>query len=154
MKTIDDSNLTNWQAYYEEFNKESPRGMVIIATAQLEAHLQKIIEKYLSIHPSDIQKIFNSNLSNFDGKIRMSYSLGLIDKDTCHDLDLIRQIRNEFAHSLYDLSFDSNIIINLCQKLKHKIPFDHFPNTSINLFAVASAMFLSRLSLILLGQIK
>lgn len=149
MKQIDEEKLKDWQAYYEEFNNESPRGMVIIASAQLEALLQKIIETYLSVHLSDIRYIFSSHLTSFDGKINLARSLKIIDKTIYYDLNIIRQIRNEFAHSLYYLSFDSDTIVKLCQKFKHKIPFDHFPNTPINQFAVASSMVLTRLNLVL-----
>src|SRR3546814_2970630 len=66
-------------------------------------------------------------LGNFSSKIKMCYCLGLIDKMIKEDLNLIRKIRNEFAHDLY-ASFDSDKIKNWCLQLKwHKIIVTPYP---------------------------
>lgn len=154
MKTIDESSFEHLKDFFDVFNYESPRGMVIIAAAELEDHLQKIIGEYLESQPSEIHNCFESNLTNFAGKIQTAFSLKLIDKKIKDDLDLFRQIRNEFAHSSFEINFESEQIINYCKKFKNTIPFDHFPNTPINQFKGAFSMVMSKLEIILFGISK
>lgn len=154
MKIINEPNLDNLKKFFDVFNDESPRGMVIIAAAELEDYLQKIIGKYLQSKPSDIHKCFESNLTNFAGKIQTAYSLNLINKEIKEDLDLFRQIRNEFAHNSFEISFESEQIISYCQKFKHTIPFDHFQNKPINQFKGAFSWVMSKLEIILFSISK
>lgn len=51
----------------------------------------------------------------------MCSALGLISEDECHDLTLIRKIRNEFAHNM-QASFDDQAIKSRCKALRYRIP--------------------------------
>lgn len=48
-----------------------------------------------------------SPLSTFSAKIQITYRLGLIDKDIAHALNLVRRIRNSFAHELSGISLSN-----------------------------------------------
>ena len=56
-------------------------------------------------------------LSSFAAKAKVAYALALIDEQTKEDLDYIRKIRNEFAHSIKEISFQDNPIREYCNKL-------------------------------------
>jgi DNA-binding MltR family transcriptional regulator len=62
-------------------------------------------------------------LSNFSARIKTAYCLGLITKKEYDDLNLIRKIRNKFAHRLHGYSFDHKEIIDWCNSLKTPIMF-------------------------------
>jgi len=48
----------------------------------------------------------------------LGFALGLIGTVEHHDLDLVRKTRNEFAHKLTGLSFDSAPIADWCRELR------------------------------------
>ena len=60
----------------------------------------------------------NGILGTFSAKIRMAYAVRAIAKQTYHDLLLINNIRNVFAHTLHNVSFENNLIVTDCSKLK------------------------------------
>jgi len=57
-------------------------------------------------------------LGTFSARIDAAYCLGLLSKDENRDLHLIRKIRNDFAHKLIDMSFESQEIASRCRELK------------------------------------
>ncbi len=90
---------------------ESDKGCVIIIGSVLDELLGHLHEAYIakSIYPSR-KNIFGTlcnayaPLSTFSGKIQLAYAYGLIDEGDYKDLELIRKLRNEAAHTLYDFS--------------------------------------------------
>lgn len=60
----------------------------------------------------------NGPLSTFSAKIKMGYSLGLYNKLMRDELDLIRYIRNAFAHSWRKLDFESTAVVEGCACLR------------------------------------
>lgn len=59
----------------------------------------------------------NGPLTTFSSRIELSYLLGLIGEQTRRDLNLIRKIRNEFAHTSNPISFETESIRNRCLEL-------------------------------------
>lgn len=57
-------------------------------------------------------------LSAFGARITAAYYLGLIGKSEWHNLKLIKDIRNAFAHGLHEISFDSQWVIGKCGQLE------------------------------------
>jgi hypothetical protein len=68
------------------------------------AQLDNILEQFLItvLQPGDDKKLFGANrpLSDMYSKINVAYRLGIIDADVARALELVRRIRNDFAHSL------------------------------------------------------
>jgi DNA-binding MltR family transcriptional regulator len=85
-------------------------------------------------------------LSTFDAKIRLYDSLDIAPPDTRHDLDLIKAVRNKFAHATYSKKFTDEDISSRCLRLKgsmqnnsitshiEPIPKRHFVEACIVLF--------------------
>jgi DNA-binding MltR family transcriptional regulator len=97
----------------DELIDESDRGCVLVGAAILEQRLEDIFRQQFAINqiPSKIQSdLFNSNgpLSTFSSKIKLAYSFGLIDKSVFQDLETIRKVRNEFAHTSEQVDFTNH----------------------------------------------
>ena len=75
------------------------------------------------IQPEELKKlqIFKgpvAPLGTFSARSRVAYSFGILSKDEYDDIDLIRDIRNKFAHQMTGVSFDLNEITESLRKLK------------------------------------
>lgn len=107
--------------FFENLKNESDRGVVLITATLLENFLIKLFEKYLILNKklrTDILENSLAPLNTFSNKIKMAYSLGLIDKEHYDNLEYIRKIRNKFAHRIFDASFEDTEIIEWCKKIK------------------------------------
>ena len=64
-------------------------------------------------------------LGAFASRIKIAYLMGLIDKPTKSELDLIRKIRNEFAHIRQDIRFTSPKVKGRCSELQIAKAYEH-----------------------------
>jgi DNA-binding MltR family transcriptional regulator len=105
-----------------ELTKESDRGMSLYATAYIDKKLELLLKKKLIGSNNHLKEIFSFNgpVGTFSSKIKLAYSIGLIDKVIMSDINILRQIRNEFAHSEKNISFETDSIKKLCNKLQTK----------------------------------
>lgn len=120
-------NMQDYLPYLEELGKESPRGKVLISTGFMEQVLKEILCAFL-MENKVAEELFeggNAPLGTFSARTKLAFTLGLISEKEFQDLDLIRKIRNEFAHNV-KASFDDPAIGDRCKHLQHKVP-DH-PN--------------------------
>ncbi len=97
------------QAIVDEIEKQTDRGAAIIAAATIDDVLQDLITARLIELSSKRKKaLFESNgpLSSLSAKIEMAFALGLFNRERRESLDLIRDVRNRFAHMMNPVSFD------------------------------------------------
>ncbi len=89
--------------------KESERATAIIAGARLDVDLERLLKHVLVKHTGSSDPLFDSDraIGTFSAKIALSYRLGLIDAGFEHALQLVRKIRNDFAHQLDEETFAS-----------------------------------------------
>lgn len=99
---------------------ESDRGCVLLSVSYLEDALGKYVLSYLKGNKTFKKKMLNYNLSNFSSRINFAYSIGLINEKLMNDLNIIRNIRNEFAHSFEPIDFNSEKIDKLVKGLQYK----------------------------------
>ena len=92
---------------------ESDRAAVIIAAAKLDQLLRDlIVARLVPSSKSDDDLVDGDRpLGAFSARIAIAFRIGLIDAEVARSLDLIRRIRNEFAHEarLASLSSDEHI---------------------------------------------
>lgn len=122
--------------FHDLFTKKDSddRAIAILGGTFLEMILEHVLFAFLPEEDKEVEKLmeYNQPLGNFSNKITMLYCLGLIDKMIKDDLNLIRKVRNEFAHNLY-ASFDNPKIRSLCHELKwHKILVTPYPPEDAN----------------------
>ncbi len=97
----------------EALLEESDRGCVLLGAAVLEECIEELFHTVF-IHNGISKRIqdslFGSNgpLSTFSSKIKMAYSLGFVSKHIYEDLDAIRRVRNDFAHTSRSVDFLSS----------------------------------------------
>lgn len=106
--------------FLSEFQKETDRGAALVGAALLDDRLKQIIVSFLieGKISSGLLDDANAPLHSFSSRIKMAFCLGLISKEEYGNLEVIRKVRNEFAHRLHGLSFSNEEIIKLCRKLK------------------------------------
>jgi len=117
MKMKEDINL---EKFGELLKNESDRGVVLISAELIHNYLTKLFQKRLILNSKLRKDIIDNSMAplhTFSSKIKMAYSLCLIDKEHYENLECIRQIRNKFAHRIFDASFDDDEIIKWCKKI-------------------------------------
>lgn len=146
-----DFNLTLID-FHNLFNNEvrDDRTIAILGGTFLEMCLEHILYAFLP-EEKEAKKLmeYNQPLGNFSNKISMVYCLGLIENVVREDLNLVRKIRNEFAHNLY-ASFENEKVKSWCNGLKwHKISLSSNPPieaTNLDLFQVGVNTMISHLN--------
>jgi len=112
-----------------ELEKESDRGCALVAAAYLENQITELLEDFFikqSKKDSDSLFDFNGPVGTFSSKIKMCLALGLIPKEISNGLDIVRKIRNEFAHLHEPLNFNTE---SMSQRVVALLPEISVENT-------------------------
>jgi len=98
--------------FTQTLNAESDRGAALVAAEILSEELAKLIKSKMVNHKKLIKDAFNFQgaLGSFSGRIDHAFLLGLLPNVVRQDLNLLRAIRNEFAHSTAAKSFETHSI--------------------------------------------
>jgi hypothetical protein len=100
-----------YQAAWQEVYEAPARVAVIVAATLIERKLKELILGNLApgLDEDEPQDLFGpmKPLSSFSAKIRLGYGMRLYGERTFHDLDLLREIRNLFAHGPLAMNFDT-----------------------------------------------
>jgi DNA-binding MltR family transcriptional regulator len=114
-------DMTNLIDAIQRQDRMTHSGVVIAATAILDNQLERSLKRAMRpMSKSMYEKLFGAfrPLNTFSSKIAMAYALSIINKDVYNELEKIRKIRNEFAHSSAVLHFGSFVIAPLLGRLK------------------------------------
>jgi len=106
----------------DELEKESDRGCALVAAAYLENEISELLQSFLvNQRKTSTKELFDFNgpLGTFSSKIKIGFALGLISKETQTSLDVIRRIRNDFAHLQAPLNFE---VKEIQQKIDNILP--------------------------------
>lgn len=103
-----------------ELETYQPRAMGIVAAAIIEDRLTTAIKVRLSRHEAVAKSFLNypGPAGDLSAKIDFGYLLEMYGPDTRHDLHIIRDIRNKFAHALAAKDFGYRSIADKCKSLK------------------------------------
>jgi DNA-binding MltR family transcriptional regulator len=98
------------------------RSTIITSTGLLDDVLSLAIIHRFWVMPSDTQasQLFTGYgpLATMSAKIALGYHLGAIPKDAKHDLEIIKKMRNDYAHVYMPVSFVDKEIADRCKSLK------------------------------------
>lgn len=92
--------------------KESDRGCAIFGAQILADDLESLLRAYFRSDEESVKKTVNplfttyAPLSSFSAKIQVAYAMRLITKGLRYQLDVVRRLRNEFAHEAGPIDFD------------------------------------------------
>ncbi len=120
----------------------------MLSASLLDDQLGQLLGAYLIDNKASKALLdgFNAPFGTFSSKIYGCSALGLISPDEEHDIQLIRKIRNDFAHQL-GVSFQTKEIADRCEAFKHSAreyasaDGQKFgPMSAVMRFSLASAM--------------
>jgi hypothetical protein len=121
-----DEDVKILSEFLQYFQKETDRGAALVGAAMIESRLERLLDLTL-INNSSKKDVFegpNSVLGNFSSKIKMSHLLGYITDKEAREINLIRKIRNEFAHNLEEIKFNTQPVSDYCMQLEADTPGD------------------------------
>lgn len=103
-----------------ELNKETDRGCALMAAAFLDENLKDMLKAKFIDDTDSFKTLFTGTggMATFSSRIELSYLLGYISPQVRSHLNIIRRIRNDFAHSMEIISFETESISNRCRNLK------------------------------------
>ncbi len=112
----------DWNEIKESFDnikKLSTHGMVIVNVSLLDEQLEALLTAYFIDKPKAVNELLDDPgcLSTFGARIKLSFVLGLISAKEFDMLNLIRKIRNDFAHNSRATSFSQSPIKDRCLAL-------------------------------------
>ena len=105
-------------AFSARLGSESDRACAVLGAALLDAKLEDLFRERFLAYQDEL--LGNSGpLGSFSSRIRLACALAWISEDARHDLDVIRDIRNTFAHSFdHELSFIDQSVAARCSNLR------------------------------------
>ncbi len=113
---------------FAEFNRqvrseENDRGSALLAVTNADMALTQVI--YNVLRPNDAAKDRleqeGGPLRSFSQRIIMGRALGIYGTDTEYNIDLLRQIRNAFAHAHIPITFHTKEVVDAVS-LFRKLP--------------------------------
>ena len=101
-----DVTITDYLQMVQLFQGESDRGAAVLAGSYVENFLGAYLRSCMADR-SLSEKIFSSNgsLATFSQRIDFAQAFGFLPSGVCRELQLIRKIRNHFAHHPLNASF-------------------------------------------------
>ena len=111
-------------AFLTEFQGESDRGAALVGAALIDERLGETLRAFMVTRraASELLDGAAAALGTFSSRINASFALGLIDRHERGECDLIRRVRNEFAHRSHGTGFDDAKIAALCNLLQSDLP--------------------------------
>jgi DNA-binding MltR family transcriptional regulator len=127
-----------------EIHTTSPRGGAMVAAAFLDDFLQRLIcRHFVELSTSETASLFEPErpLGSLSSKIKIARALGIFGPKTAHDLNIMREIRNAFAHGLRKMNFETREVKQLLMSLYCIRDIENFRRLSPRkLFFEATAM--------------
>lgn len=108
----------------QEFQGETDRGAALVGAALIDLRLADTLRAFTvsGAAAKDLLDGGTAPLGTFSSRIKATFALGLIDNSERFECDIIRKVRNEFAHRAHGVGFDDRKIAALCDSLKSDLP--------------------------------
>ena len=103
----------------ESLHEHDDRSLVLTMAAFAEDTLELLLLGYLR-EPKQAKELvngFNAPLATFSSRIKAAFVLGLIRRDGYQTLEIMRKIRNKFAHNWSGVSLDREDVASLINQL-------------------------------------
>lgn len=152
------------EQFYALLNGAQDVSVVVVAVSYIDACLASLLSKCFL--PSSVTKeLLDSGsgaLGSFSARAKLAYVLALIDKTMFRDLQVLAELRNDVAHSHFELKFADATVVGHCQGLTYAASLrDHGTGHPIftedmlsgprNRFMLTAVMIAQRLLLTALG---
>lgn len=109
-ETIDKDRATS---VAQTLLQESDRGCVIFGAAILEGDLEALLRAFCRNDEASVKQVVDplfhtyAPLATFSAKIQIAFPLRLITHDLRRQMDVVRRMRNDFAHEAGPMTFES-----------------------------------------------
>lgn len=119
-----EEDRANFAAFLREFQGETDRGAALVGAALLDQMLLDTLRAFLveGRIADELLEGGNAPLGAFSARIKATYALGLIDQHEQHECEIIRKVRNEFAHRIHGTTFNEPRIAGWCASLQTDLP--------------------------------
>ena len=99
--------------------EEGERALVIGGAARIDVVLERLLKAVLKPHPGGDDNLFDPDrpLGSFSAKISLAWRMGLLDAETEKSLQMIRKIRNDFAHAETRISLSDSAVKSRIREL-------------------------------------
>ncbi|SRR6266478_1689362 len=142
-------DAVEYNAIAERFDAETDRAAAVLAGGFLDDFLEQLLRSVFVEHERN-DELFEGNgpLRSFGSKIALVFALGIASEPVRRDLDLIRKVRNHFAHYIFEASFSLQPVAQWCGALgagteesaELRAAIKGYSPRQRYLFAVATAM--------------
>jgi DNA-binding MltR family transcriptional regulator len=128
--------------------KLDERGLIFSVAAFAEEVLGSLLKAFMRPTDATHQLLdgFNAPLGTFSSRTKAAYSLGLIEKEQFEDLEHLRKIRNEMAHTWQPLTFEHSKILGHIKAMNYSSLSERFPETPFAKVHAAATALLVELS--------
>lgn len=115
----DKEPLSDLNRFMRLLNGQDERIMVLSLAAFLEEALGRLLLAYFRDCKAtrDLVEGFNAPLGTLSSRIKAAYSFGLATEDQFKDMEILRKVRNLFAHTWEGISFERNEIAAMVGQL-------------------------------------
>ena len=105
-------------AALQELNKETDRGVVLVATSFLDKLLMDTLAAFFIENASAKALLsgFNAPFGSFSTRIAGCLAMGLITDHVVQQCDSLRKVRKRFAHEV-EMNFSTDSVKALCNNL-------------------------------------
>lgn len=119
-----DDDVRDISKFLNELNRETDRGLPLVCAALIDDRLRETLRSFFCEcrTAAKLLDIANAPLGTLSARAQCCYVLSLIDDDEYADIEIIRKIRNEFAHAKHGTSFQSDRVKALCGSLCAELP--------------------------------
>lgn len=123
----DEEALQLMQQYLDDANAENAagthRGVVLVWASIVDSLLSKMLKAHLvPLNGEQSDHLFGQNgpLGSFSSRTKMLHALGIIQRDEMTAIDLMRKIRNDFAHQV-GLTLNDPPFAQQCRQFKERM---------------------------------
>ena len=112
-------SLSSFRQAAATFTKESDRGSALVAVAWVDDALEACLRASFLDEKKIVDAILRQDgpLGSFSSRVKTAYLLGIITASLYSDLEIMRGIRNEFAHVRRSVRFKDQSIKDRCKSL-------------------------------------
>jgi DNA-binding MltR family transcriptional regulator len=134
--------------------KESDRGCVILGAALMDEALEELLRSVCRQTPSDIKAnvdpLFQgyAPLATFSARIQVAFALGILPRGLRDKIEIIRRLRNDFAHEWGPIDFDDPRFASRLQVLIIRSTVEERDNDWLGPLGPRKDQLISRLALI------
>jgi hypothetical protein len=109
-----------FNAFLTEFQRESDRATAVLGAAMLDNLLEALILRLVRDPDTARERLLTNSgpLGALSARIDVAHAFGLLADRDAADLHDIRRIRNDFAHQLHGLTFDTQRIADRSRNLR------------------------------------